>query len=54
LTLFNRHAYLVRLCTAFYGPLWREVKSGHVYDLDVLEVRETRRTAIMPPEGWAF
>jgi hypothetical protein len=54
LTLFNRHAYMVRLCTAFYGPLWREVKSGHTYDLDTLECREHHRTPIMPPEGWAF
>jgi HNH endonuclease len=54
LTLFNRHAYLVRLCTAFYGPLWREVKSGHTYDLIRGECREHHRTPIMPPEGWAF
>ena len=54
LTLFNRHAYLVRLCIAFYGPLWHEVKSGHTYDLSTRECREHHRTQIMPPEGWAF
>lgn len=53
-TLFNRHAYLVRLCTTFYGPLWREVKSGHTYDLISWECRAHLRTTIMPPEGWAF
>jgi len=54
LTVFNRHAYLVRLCTAFYGPLWREVKSGHTYELATNECRELHRTVIQPPEGWAF
>lgn len=54
LTVFNRHAYLVRLCTAFYGPLWREVKSGHTYELVTSECRTLHHTVIQPPEGFAF
>jgi hypothetical protein len=54
LSPFNHHAYLVRLCTDLRGPLVREVKSGHLFDLDTLEARQLERTRIAPPEGHAF
>jgi len=50
--LFNQFAYHVRLCLDFRG-VWREVLSGHVFDVKMLEVRELPKTRIALP-GIAF
>jgi hypothetical protein len=53
LALFNQFAYHIRLCRDFRG-LWRELLSGHVFDVEKLEVRELQKTRIAPPYGHSF
>lgn len=48
LTLFNNHSYLVRLCQ-YYRGVWREIISGHTYDLDTREVRGLTHTHLVAP-----
>ncbi len=48
--LFGETRYAVRLCTRWNG-IWREIKSGHLFDLESMEITELRVTRIAPP--WA-
>ena len=52
LTLFNYLAYHVRFCRDF-GGVWRELISGHVFDVEKRAVRELHKTRIALP-GYAF
>jgi hypothetical protein len=54
LTLFDQHVYLVRLCTAFYGPVWLDVRSAHLYDLEARECRKDSGTPLLPLVGLAL
>jgi hypothetical protein len=53
LSPFNYLAYLVRLTPDFRG-VWREILSGHYFDLDTMEAHEFRKTPIIPPAGHEF
>jgi hypothetical protein len=46
--------YLVRLCTAFYGPVWLDVRSAHLYDLEARECRKDSGTPLLPLVGLAL
>lgn len=48
--LFGETRYAIRLCTR-WGGLWRQVMSGHLFDLESMEVTELQATRIAPP--WA-
>ncbi len=48
--LFNETRYAVRLCARWSG-LWYQIKSGHVFDLESMEITELHVTRIAPP--WA-
>lgn len=48
--LFGETRYAVRLCTRWSG-IWREIKSGHVFNLESMEITELHVTRIAPP--WA-
>ncbi len=48
--LFGETRYAVRLCTR-WGGIWREIKSGHVFNLESMEITELHVTRIAPP--WA-
>ncbi len=50
---FNALAYVVRLCADFRG-VWREILSGHVFDLERFEARAFKRTPIIPPDQTTF
>jgi HNH endonuclease len=46
--LFGETRYAVRLCT-MWGGVWRPIMSGHVFDLESMEVTELHQTTIAPP-----
>jgi len=48
--LFGETRYAVRLCTRWDG-IWRQIMSGHVFDLESMEVTQVHVTRIAPP--WA-
>ncbi|HYT83098.1 MAG TPA: HNH endonuclease [Gemmatimonadales bacterium] len=48
--LFGATQYAVRLCTRWDG-IWRRIMSGHLFDLEDMEVTELHVTTIAPP--WA-
>lgn len=48
--LFGETRYAVRLCTHWTG-IWREIKSGHLFNLESKEITKLGVTRIAPP--WA-